>query len=247
MIVEKEKGLATEQRLEMKMDGTSNTLTTVQKDNLVLEENIIKVGQISNEGSQCGTVLSEKGVFPTVCAGTHGYGNPHILTGNIKERFFRQAVEKNNAALGDTVDAFNRKVNRSGVSPALTTRPEGFKTAVLPVVEARPEAVNLYDESGKETPFQERVYRSEKISPAVTSSFRPGYLHRYRIRKLTPKECFRLMAVADGDADKMLAVNSNSQCYKQAGNSIVVSVLEAIFRQLNIKGVENWNKKKNRA
>lgn len=39
-------------------------------------------------------------------------------------------------------------------------------------------------------------------------------------------------------------MNSNSQCYKQAGNSIVVSVLEAIFRQLNIKGVENWNKAK---
>jgi DNA (cytosine-5)-methyltransferase 1 len=52
------------------------------------------------------------------------------------------------------------------------------------------------------------------------------------------------MGVTDDDADKMLAVNSNSQCYKQAGNSIVVSVLEAIFRQLGIKGVEAWNKAK---
>jgi len=55
---------------------------------------------------------------------------------------------------------------------------------------------------------------------------------RYRIRKLTPRECFRLMGVSDCDADKMLAVNSNSQCYKQAGNSIVVDVMCAMFRKL---------------
>lgn len=63
----------------------------------------------------------------------------------------------------------------------------------------------------------------------------------YEIRKLTPKECYRLMDVTDKDADKMLSVNSNSQCYKQAGNSIVVSCLSAIFSQLNIKGVKPWN------
>lgn len=167
-------------------------------------------------------INSGKGLFPTVCAGTHGYGNPHVAAEtDIKERFFRQAVEtmeKGNAAPGDTVDAFNRKVNRSGVSPTLTTRPEGFKTAILPVVEARPKA--------------------------AAAPLHSDCLRKYRIRKLTPKECFRLMAVTDNDADKMLSVNSNSQCYKQAGNSIVVSVLEAIFRQLNIKGVKNWNKEK---
>ncbi len=62
-----------------------------------------------------------------------------------------------------------------------------------------------------------------------------------RIRKLTPKECYRLMGVTDEDADKMLEANSNTQCYKQAGNSIVVDVLVAIFSQMNIKGVKTWN------
>lgn len=56
--------------------------------------------------------------------------------------------------------------------------------------------------------------------------------YEYRIRKLTPLESFRLMGVTDEDANKMLAVNSNSQCYKQAGNSIVVDVLEAMMRNL---------------
>ena len=54
----------------------------------------------------------------------------------------------------------------------------------------------------------------------------------YRIRKLTPLECWRLMGFSDEDFRKAEAVNSNSQLCKQAGNSIVVPVLEAIFKQL---------------
>lgn len=52
------------------------------------------------------------------------------------------------------------------------------------------------------------------------------------IRKLTPRECGRLMGVSDDDISKMLSVNSNSQCYKQFGNSIVVDVLYYIFKQM---------------
>ena len=53
-----------------------------------------------------------------------------------------------------------------------------------------------------------------------------------RIRKLTPKECWRLMGFDDEDFEKASKVNSNTQLYRQAGNSIVVNVLEAIFRRL---------------
>lgn len=62
----------------------------------------------------------------------------------------------------------------------------------------------------------------------------------YRIRKLTPKECFRLMGVADTDSDKITAVLSKSRCYQVAGNSIVVDVLAAIFDQL-FNGNKNTN------
>lgn len=65
----------------------------------------------------------------------------------------------------------------------------------------------------------------------------------YRIRKLTAKECYRLMDVTDEDADKMLSINSQTQCYKQAGNSIVCSVLCAVFSQLNIQGIKPWNER----
>lgn len=55
----------------------------------------------------------------------------------------------------------------------------------------------------------------------------------YRIRKLTPRECFRLMGVSETDIDKIQAAGiSNSQQYKMAGNSIVVDVLEHLLKNL---------------
>lgn len=131
-------GSPTEQRLELNAQGMCNSLTTVQKDNLLLENNIQKVGQISSDGSQCGTVISDNGIEANLVAGTHGYENSHIAT-------------------------------------------------------------------------------------------------KYRIRKLTPRECGRLMGVSDEDISKMAAVNSNTQLYKQFGNSIVVDVMCAMFRNLNIE------------
>lgn len=58
-------------------------------------------------------------------------------------------------------------------------------------------------------------------------------MNNLRIRKLTPKECWRLMGFEDTDFEKAEKVNSNTQLYKQAGNSIVVPVLEALF--INLK------------
>ena len=60
----------------------------------------------------------------------------------------------------------------------------------------------------------------------------PMHDNDVRIRKLTPKECWRLMGFDDEDFDKAKEVNSDTQLYKQAGNSIVVNVLEAIFREM---------------
>ena len=87
---------------------------------------------------------------------------------------------------------------------------------------------------GLQPSVQDRVYDSQGISTAVTTSFMPSYTSAdgLRIRKLTPKECWRLMGFDDEDVEKAAQVCSNSQLYKQAGNSIVVNVLEAIFKEL---------------
>ena len=55
-----------------------------------------------------------------------------------------------------------------------------------------------------------------------------------RIRKLTPKECFRLQGWTDDYFEKAQFVNSDSQLYKQCGNSVTVPVIEAIARKLKI-------------
>lgn len=64
----------------------------------------------------------------------------------------------------------------------------------------------------------------------------------YRIRKLTPRECFRLMGVKDEDFDKIAQNQSNASLYHLAGDSIVVNVLMAIFKQM-LKGENNENDK----
>lgn len=70
------------------------------------------------------------------------------------------------------------------------------------------------------------------VSKTLPTSDSQGVLDGIRIRKLTPKECWRLMGFDDSDFEKAAKVNSNTQLYKQAGNSIVVNVLEAILKEL---------------
>jgi len=74
-----------------------------------------------------------------------------------------------------------------------------------------------------------------EVSKTLACSDTMGTYQNYRIRKLTPKECWRLMGFDDSDFEKAEKVNSNSQLYKQAGNSIVVNVLEGILTNL-LKG-----------
>ena len=87
-----------------------------------------------------------------------------------------------------------------------------------------------------------RVYSPDGISPCLNTmqggGLEPKILQSedYKIRKLTPLECWRLMGFSDNDYYAAKSVGtSNAQLYKQAGNSIVVTVLEAIFRNLFFK------------
>lgn len=76
---------------------------------------------------------------------------------------------------------------------------------------------------------------SGTITTRVSDSNLTHIINDLRIRKLTPKECWRLMGFDDTDFEKAAKVNSNAQLYKQAGNSIVVNVLEAILTNLFTK------------
>lgn len=88
-------------------------------------------------------------------------------------------------------------------------------------------------------PKEQRLEINTKgTSNTITSVSKDNYAidTDYRVRKLTPKECFRLMGLKDNDIDKIQQTGmSDTQQYKMAGNSIVVNVLEAIFRNLFVK------------
>lgn len=178
-----------------------------QEMNCVVENNKVAIKQATKQGyiecevggvadlsypdskTRRGRVQDNRNTCPTITATETG-----ICRIEPKERFFKQAIEtleENDCNPGDTINAFNKHVDKSGYSPTLTTRPEGFKTAILPVT------------------------------------------NNIRIRKLTPKETFRLMGFSDKDFDAAQNAGiSNSQLYKQAGNSIVVDVLYYIYVEL---------------
>ena len=89
-----------------------------------------------------------------------------------------------------------------------------------------------------------RVQEGGNVTPTLTAEGSQGIYYNvddWRIRKLTPKECYRLMGYHDTDYDKASSENSGTQLYKQAGNAIVKQVLMAIFLQLGIQGKKKWN------
>ena len=109
---------------------------------------------------------------------------------------------------------------------------------------------------GKQYRQGNRVYDSESVAMCLTAQSLGNtggnsylYLideskeiqqHSLRIRKLTPKECYRLMGFDDEAFERAEQVNSNTQLYKQAGNSIVVDVLVAIFDNLLVHSESAW-------
>ena len=136
-------------------------------------------------------------------------------------------------------------------SPTLAARDyKDPKRILVPKVEQ----VAQYDTPNRKNTNRFRTYDGEGISPTLTTMGGGGLqphvrvednedrfnfededgnkLEDIRIRKLTPRECWRLMGISDEDFDKAQAVNSNSRLYTQAGNAIVVDVLEAIFTNM---------------
>ena len=90
--------------------------------------------------------------------------------------------------------------------------------------------------SGKSWQFEQQVYdengSARTLKASEGSGNIPKVVNDLRIRKLTPKECFRLMGVKDEDFDKVAKNQSDSSLYHLAGDSIVVNVLMAIFGEM---------------
>ena len=182
------------------------------------------------------------GISPTLteAMGKGGGQTPIIIdTAEPKERFYKQAFEtlkENECKVGDTIDAFNKKVNKSGVCPTLTTRPEGFKTAILPVVGAM-RGRNPEDPSDRTAgvPTEQRLEINEKgLCNALTTvqkdnlvieEDKQDYVSRRYNEFIEEKGYVPEMFVAYNKTEiKDVAPTLTGQCSSPSGSSAVLKL-----------------------
>ena len=96
-------------------------------------------------------------------------------------------------------------------------------------VEVRPVKNPIKSDLARNT---ERTGKPGAPMHTLTTKDRHGVLYEGRIRRLTPRECLRLQGWADDRIDTVLAIQSDNQAYKQAGNGVTVHVVEAIGRRI---------------
>lgn len=145
-------------------------------------------------------------------------------------------------SLESKFESTSRIYDVEGCSPTLSTMQGGNQEPKIlesQIVAMRGRNPDNPSDRSVGSPTEQRLEpNSQGICNTLTSVQKDNMVleqPKYRIRKLTPRECGWLMGVSDEDIDKMAAVNSNTQLYKQFGNSIVVDVMCAMFRNLNIK------------
>lgn len=143
-------------------------------------------------------------------------------------------------------DMSNRVYEANGISPTLTASGESGAKKIIEYKERQIELPCICASRGRnpnnpssrvagEPTEQQLEINIKGTSNTITTVQKDNYVveETYRIRKLTPRECFRLMGMKDDDIDKIQRAGiSNTQQYKMAGNSIVINVLEAIFKEL---------------
>lgn len=214
----------------------------VQKDNLLVEPTKTILGISVNPVSR---KLEFKGC-KSICAISPAlratdYKCPHTVW--IKQNIhIPQATSKGYIEVGpggvfdgsypESKTRRGRVQEGGKVSPTLTAggEPPYFYEGVLYKGRLIKEGDGLYLHNSKEFDHGSLDGISRTLK---ATKFDAGVVQGYRIRKLTPRECFRLMGVSESDIDKIQAAGiSKTQQYKMAGNSIVVDVLYYIFNNL---------------
>ena len=213
------------QHLEISDRECANAITTVQKDCLVCEQN-------------------KQFAFPP--KQPLKLKLKDMLEENVDEKFYLSERRIQKIANWRAYQKpFEKVQGKNSIVPTLTARGAGEEhSGMITYSENLEDTTNLQEEclkvglfddtssnnfaKGKRDYGYKNEYGTLKCSPKY-SIYKNIDL---RIRKLTPKECWRLMGFDDSDYEKASKVNSNTQLYKQAGNSIVVNVLVAIFKEL---------------
>ncbi|OLQ23557.1 DNA (cytosine-5-)-methyltransferase [Listeria seeligeri] len=133
----------------------------------------------------------------------------------------------------------SRIYGTEGVSPTLTTMQGGGQEPKIKVKEATKKGfaeafpVDSINISHPDSETRRGRVGKQLANTLLTGEEQAVVENDFRIRKLTPRECWRLQGFPDGAFDRAAQVNSNSQLYKQAGNSVTVNVIEVIAKKLD--------------
>lgn len=208
------------------VDGEPRVITVEPKEKYVQWD-------MSGKGycSQQDRAYYQDGLCPTLSHCNSNDDKSQVVLSD-KSVLVREATKQGYAEAheGDSVNLEqpNSKTRRGrvghGVAQTLTTAPQqGVVTSAA--------MRGRYNENGQ---VEQNIEVSDReISNSLTTVQKDSLINEnLRIRKLTPLECYRLMGFSDDDFYKAEKVNSNTQLYKQAGNSIVVDVIEEIYEKL---------------
>lgn len=185
------------------------------------EDSYIKINKVGfiNQDTQASAVYDSNGLSQTMTAGTHGYAMGYVQIKSATAKGYEEATEGDSISLAHLGSETRRGRVGHGVAQTVDT--------------ASTQGVISYtrDNKGKIT----SRHIKDEANTIHTATGGGGntdqfILNDYRIRRLTPRECFRLMDFPD----TFTWTVSDSQAYKQAGNSIVVNVLYKILKNLNL-------------
>lgn len=213
-------------------------------DFIMEEAKIIKEGNYSPSGHNASSIVNANGISPAVME-NHGTVTAVVepisvaMRGrnpdNPSERGksngnYKQRLEMNKSGVANTITS----VQKDSMVAELLHIPEATAQGYAEAYEG--DSVNLAVPNSK----TRRGRVGKQMANTLDCGCQQGVVERandipFRIRKLTPRECFRLMGVDDKDIDKIQSSGiSNSSQYKLAGNSIVVDTLYYLLKQLLI-------------
>ena len=195
----------------------------------------VQIGTLDMKGiDQMKRVYDPNGLSPTLTTMFGGNTEPKIsVCAAMRGRYNKDGqiqqnleIQKNATTNAITTVSKDNLIIESSVKPSVA---KNFENEKVEILKSNKDIYQAKCTSG----FNDNKI-GLKICPTIreSSSSVYGLTNEMTIRKLTPKECWRLMGFTDDEFDKAAQVNSNSQLYKEAGNSIVVNVLIEIFKNL---------------
>jgi DNA (cytosine-5)-methyltransferase 1 len=233
------------QRFEENTKGTSNAITTVQKDNLLIDGNFVsrKYGKFIEKKGYIPEMFVAynsqeiKDIAPTITTQCNAAsGSSAVLKLETKDVTLLAPNNWEHKAADGTA---TRKRRETEICPALQANAGQTQQSYLKIKVANKKG---YDEAGEgdyvNITYPNSNTKRGRVGKGLAHTLTTGdgnavITENVRIRKLTPRECLRLMGWKDDQIDRIQNAGiSNTQQYRQAGNGIVVNVLEEIYKAL---------------